>query len=149
MQIRRANEEDIPDMAILWSMLVMDEDNNACPDIKRWSELQRSLIPMDIYHPYVVEDNGKIIGFGTGITAICYMTGKVYIEGGHMYVHPNHRKGLAGMKLYKMGLEVAKKAGASFFRRHVPAVNNRMVKRLTNKGHIIKEYTVDEIIGGK
>jgi hypothetical protein len=55
------------------------------------------------------------------------------------------------MKLHRNSLNVARDVKAKYLRRKVSANNKRMMERLTNslgKTHFIKEYIVDEMIGG-
>ena len=148
VQIRKANEGDIPAMACLWADLVLEENPEACPQKQLWGEQQRRLMRLKNYHPYVTVVNGVVVGFATGFVDTDLETGKPYLEGGHMYVAPLYRKGRAGALLHRMGIEVCRKHGVGIFRRHVPANNERMMSRLRLRGHIVREYTVDERMGG-
>ena len=149
VQIRRATEVDIPAMSCLWESLVLEENDSANPNKEAWSEMQRDLMQNPAYYAYVTETQGVIVGFATGLlTMDLEHKGELILEGGHMFVSHLYRKGKAGALLHRMGTEVARKHGAKRFRRHVPASNDRMVKRLQRRKYIVREFTVDEGVGG-
>lgn len=147
VRIRRATEADIPAMSCLWADLVIEENPQANPQKQAWSDGHRRLIRLGDFFAYVTEVHGAIVGFATGMMDTDLETGERYLEGGHMYVSPLYRKGRAGALLHRMGTEVCRKHGAKIFRRHVSATNERMMSRLQAKGHVVREYTVDEAIG--
>jgi len=144
VSLRRATADDIPDMANLWAALVREENPKARPDVKMWCGLQEHLINNDNYHCYVVEIAGQIVGFNNGLLLTDMETGETYLEGGHFYVLPDHRKSMAGFKLHRNGMDVARATGAKFLRRKVSAGNKRMMDRLNRGIGTIKEYVVDE-----
>jgi GNAT superfamily N-acetyltransferase len=145
VEIRRANDADIPFMAFLWAMLVLEENPIAKPQIRQWAELRNRLIKNHDYYAYVVTDDaGKIVGFADGSVQVALDTGETYVEGSHMFILPEYRKGQAGRFLHKMGTDLAKRVGAKFFRRYVNVINERMMTRMKRKNHSIRMYVIDE-----
>ena len=150
-KIRKATHEDIDAIGKLWAALVIEENPNAHPNIERWKDIQRQLFGLNNYYIYVAEENGEVIGFNNGLFLVDIETNEPYIDGGNFYVLPKYRKGLSGMRLHRNSFEVAKSLGAKFMRRKVSANNKRMMDRLTShagKSHFVKEYIVDEMVGG-
>ena len=144
VSLRRATIKDLPDIVPLWSSLVMEENPKAHPNVKMWSDLQECLFTNNQYYCYVAEIDGRIIGFNNGLLLTDMETGNQYLEGGHFYVLPDHRKSMAGFKLHRNGMDVARATGAKFLRRKVSAGNKRMMDRLNRGIGTIKEYVVDE-----
>jgi GNAT superfamily N-acetyltransferase len=149
MKLRRAIIDDLLAMGRLWKALVIEENPTSNPDVERWSELQRRMFKMPDYYAYVVEDDRVVVGFNNGLVLKDFENGDIYVDGGNFYVLPEYRKGAAGAMLHRNSFEIAKKLGAKWLRRKVSANNERMVRRfLTSKKCILKEYIVDEMIGG-
>lgn len=150
-KIRPALIGDIPAMGNLWAELVLEELPKARPDISRWCQIQHMLISNPDYHAWVSEDNGEVTGFTNGMVQVDIQTGQRYMDGGHLFVTKQHRKGMAGLKLHRVCYRVCRDNGARFVRRKVSAFNKRMVDRMNKhlgNGHTIIEYIVDETIGG-
>jgi hypothetical protein len=134
----------------LWAMLVVEENPAAKPQIQKWVDLRTRLIKNPDYYAYVVTDDGwKIVGFADGSVQVALDTGETYVEGFHMYVLPEHRKGRAGHDLHKMGTDLMKRVGAKFFRRYVNVINERMMTRMKRKGHSVRLYVIDEKVRGE
>ena len=149
IKIRKATQNDIPAMADMWVALVLEENPSARPDVKRWCDMQRQLFGMSNYFVFVTEDNGKVVGVNNGLFLTDMETGEPYVDGGNFYVIPEYRNGVSGMKLHRNSLNVTRNLGAKFLRRKVSAKNKRMVDRfMAGKTHLLKEYIVDEMIGG-
>ncbi len=139
-------------MGKLWVSQVIEENPNAKPDVQSWCDIQRKLFSLKGYQTCIAEEDGEMVGFNNGLFLTDIETNEPYIEGGNFYVLPQYRKGLAGMKLHRNTFNVCRRLGAKFLRRKVSAQNKRMVDRFTKmdgKKHFIKEYIVDEMIGGK
>jgi hypothetical protein len=150
--IRKATSSDIPVIGLLWRYLVLEENPGAQPDVKRWCDIQVGLFKLKNYYIFVTEEDGKVVGFNNGLFLYDLETNQPYIEGGNFYVLPEYRKGSSGMKLHRNSLNVAKQLKAKYLRRKVSVNNKRMMERLTDnlgKKHFIKEYIVDEMIGGR
>jgi GNAT superfamily N-acetyltransferase len=150
--IRRATINDIPAIGRLWASLVIEENPGAHPDIERWCEIQKDLFNLKNYHVFVTEEDGQVVGFNNGLVLTDLETGDIYVDGGNFYVLPEYRKGSSGMKLHRNSLNMARVVNAKYLRRKVSANNKRMMERLNDslgKTHFIKEYIVDEMIGGE
>lgn len=151
VNLRPATIDDILDMSKLWVALVMEENPNANPDSQRWIDIERKMFDLKDYYAFVVEENGNVVGFNDGLLLTDLETNEPYIQGGSFYVLPQYRKGPCGIKLHRNSFQVARNIGAKFLRRKVSANNKRMVDRfikMDGKKHFIKEYIVDEMIGG-
>jgi GNAT superfamily N-acetyltransferase len=145
--IRRATEYDVTTMAILWRELVLEENPKANPDCDQWAKSQRTLMSLPNYYAFVAEENDHIVGFNNGLLIIDPETREKYIEGGQFYVLPEYRKGSAGMRLHRNSFKLGKELGAKWLRRKVSINNKRMVERCIRK-YRVKEYVVDEPLGG-
>jgi hypothetical protein len=147
--IRKATIEDIHHMSRLWAALVMEENPEAKPDRRAWENMQKRLFALRNYYAYVAENGNGVVGFNNGLVLTDMETGERYVEGGNFYVLPEHRMGFAGRMLHRNSFQVAKSVGAKFLRRHVSTKNQRMVDRMMkSRKHVVKEYIVDEMIGG-
>jgi GNAT superfamily N-acetyltransferase len=128
---------------------VREENPSFTPDVVEWSKSQYRLMSMESYFAFIAVENGLVVGFNNGLVLTDPESGNRYVEGGNFYVLPEYRKMAAGMKLHKNSFDVAKSQGAKWLRRHVSVNNKRMVDRMQhNKRHILKEYVVDEMLGG-
>lgn len=149
--IRPATIEDIPTLGDLWAQLVLEEIPDASPNIKRWCDMQRALMANPDYHVWVSEVDGEVSGFTNGLILDDIQTRERYMDGGHLFVSKQYRDGFSGMKLHRLCYRICKENSARFVRRKVSAFNQRMVERMKKglgNGHIIREYIVDEMIGG-
>jgi len=151
--IRPGNHKDIPTLSRLWAALVLEENPDAKPDREAWAQMQAGLIGRENYVMALAVVDGEIVGYANGMFTVDMVTGTPFMQGGNLFILPQYRKGEAGRRLHRASLKDSKVMGAQFMRRKVSASNKRMVRRMkkglaSNKYHI-KEYVVDEIIGGQ
>ena len=141
--IRRGLLEDVPTVAGMWAKIVIGEDKNATPNEDLYIKQSERLVKIPNYYLYLAEVNGEIVGFNDGIVSVDPSNSQKYVAGRHFYVTPEHRKTGVAQALHKNSQDVARELGATVIRRYI---RPDKVQFLLSKGHVIKEYVVDEYI---
>ena len=103
MHIRPAVKNDLPEVGKLWLELVKETYPNETPSFEMM--IQDTLFMMNThpgYSMFVAEDGGEIIGFVDAVYSNDAVLGKLCGRARHLYVKPQYRPKLVGLKLFKV-----------------------------------------------
>lgn len=109
ISVRIAEPEDIQQVSDLWLKMVNEIYPENTPRQDWWIEICKALMTTERYFIVIAEVDGRIVGFIDGFAFPEPSTGKIHGVGQHMYVSPEYRSTSAARKLYKKGIQIARR----------------------------------------
>lgn len=144
VNIRRAVVNDLPEVAMLWAEMAVEEQPGCKPDKGIWAaQTEQFLKDTDHNHLYVSELDGVIVGFVQGLWILNPVTGERDIIGIHFYVKPQYRKTEVAVKLHSTYKETARGLGVKRVIRQTTETNAEHLKK---KGQKVTAIIVEEEI---
>lgn len=107
-KIRKANEDDLDEINLLWLKMVKELTEYHNPNLEWWKNIARDSLKSGTYTILIALVNSKIVGFIDWFYFPEPLTGKIHAVGQHFFVHPAYRKTSVGYLLYKNGLKMVK-----------------------------------------
>ena len=111
MEIVECNENDLPELSILWEMMVKEIFPDASPKIDWWIDYTKSFMLHGDYKCFKAVINNIIIGFIDGMLIKDPSLGKIVAAGMSYFVIKKYR-GMVGARLYLKLVKEGKKRGA-------------------------------------
>lgn len=113
MYIRIAGAEDIEEVSKLWLAMVNELHPSEKPNVEWWIELAEVMMNNSAYFMFVLEDEGKLVGFADIFLMRVPLTGKIHMIGMSLYVKPKYRNTMYAGLLYRKAIQTAKRIGAT------------------------------------
>jgi organic radical activating enzyme/GNAT superfamily N-acetyltransferase len=143
INIRRAFDCDISQVAELWEEMVVEEDSTANPNKDLWINNTLEFLKYESNHLYIAELKGEMVGFVQGYWTIDPIKNDRYIVGLHFYVKKEYRKSEVAIALHSKYKQVGRDLGV---KRVVRQVTKKNAENLKNKGQKEIAYIVEEAI---
>lgn len=105
--IRKGTENDILKISRLWLKMVDELAPDYTPNVEWWREIAYNTIRNGMYHVFVIEEGGRLLGFLDFFLYPEPSTGKVHMVGQHFWVEPEMRSNCVSGKLYRTALKSA------------------------------------------
>ena len=128
--IRQAGKEDIEGILKLWAGFVEELYPEEKPSIEDYKKQLESFMVSPMYSMKVAEDNGEIIGFMDGVVINDPLVGGPCGYGRQLYVTPEYRKYMLGLKLYRSQEKWARDRGALYIKHYCTDRMQRFYERL-------------------
>lgn len=143
MTVKEATIEDLPEMAILWRMMVKEIGGHSKMRKDWWIKYQEKMMNTDIYQAYVAFCDDVMVGFIVGMLYPDATSGKMVAFGQEVYIVPGFRNKRLSSLLYGKLVRLGKKRGAEVIEM---ACFGGQLEMWENKGYNVHNYTIRRAI---